>query len=45
LEYAEKTLSYVRRLWQRDVALETVIGGKRTLLSYNDRGFSTKTLK
>jgi stage V sporulation protein R len=45
LEYAEKTLSYVYRLWQRDVALETVIGGKRSLLVYNDRGFSTKTLK
>jgi stage V sporulation protein R len=45
LEYAEKTLSYVHRLWGRDVALETVIGGKRSLLLYNDRGFSTKTLK
>lgn len=45
LEYAEKTLSYVYRLWQRDVALETVISGKRSLLLYNDRGFSTKTLK
>jgi len=45
IEYAEKTLSYVYRLWQRDVALETVISGKRTLLLYNDRGFSTKTLK
>jgi stage V sporulation protein R len=45
VEYAEKTLSYVHRLWQRDVALETVISGKRTLLLYNDRGFSTKTLK
>ncbi len=45
LEYAEKTLSYVYRLWGRDVALETVVGGKRSLLLYNDRGFSTKTLK
>ena len=45
LEYAEKTLSYVYRLWQREVALETIIGGKRSLLNYNDRGFSTKTLK
>ena len=31
LEYAEKTLSYVHRLWERDVALETVVSGKRTL--------------
>lgn len=45
LEYSEKTLSYVHRLWQHDVALETAVDGKRTLLVYNDRGFSTKTLK
>ena len=45
LEYAEKTLAYVHRLWQRDVALETSVNGKRSLLTYNDRGFSTKGLK
>jgi len=45
LEYAERTLSYVHRLWQREVALETILGGKRSLLVYNDRGFSTKALK
>ncbi len=45
LENAEKTLAYVHRLWQRDVALETVVNSKRSLLVYNDRGFSTKTLK
>jgi stage V sporulation protein R len=45
LDYAEKTLNYVQRLWQHDVALETFLGGKRSLLLYNDRGFSTKTLK
>ena len=45
LEYCEKTLAYVHRLWQRDVALETVLAGKRSLLLYTDRGFSTKTLK
>ncbi len=45
LEYAEKTLAYVHRLWQRDVAMETVINGKRSLLLFNDRGFSTKALK
>jgi stage V sporulation protein R len=45
LEYAEKTLAYVHRLWQHDVAIETVVEGKRTLLLYTDRGFSTKTLK
>ncbi|HVN83692.1 MAG TPA: SpoVR family protein [Candidatus Binatia bacterium] len=45
LEHAEKTLAYVYRLWQREVALETVVSGKRTLLLFNDRGFSTKSLK
>ena len=45
LENAEKTLKYVHTLWQREVALETIVSGKRTLLIYNDRGFSTKTLK
>jgi stage V sporulation protein R len=45
IEYAEKTLAYVHRLWQRDVALETVVDGKRTLLLYGERGLSTKTLK
>ena len=45
LDYAEKTLAYIQRLWQHDVALETILGGKRSLLLYNDRGFSTKALK
>jgi stage V sporulation protein R len=45
LEYAEKTLSYLFKLWGREVALETVVGGKRTLLVFNDDGLSTKSLK
>ena len=45
LEYAEKTLSYLHKLWGREVALETVLGGKRTLLVFNDDGLSTKSLK
>ena len=32
-------------IWGREVALETVIGGKRTLLVFNDQGMSTKSLK
>jgi stage V sporulation protein R len=44
LEYAEKTLAYLYRLWAREVAVE-VIGGKRTLLVFNDQGMSTKSLK
>jgi stage V sporulation protein R len=45
LEYAERTLAYLFRLWGREVALETVVGGKRTLLVFNDQGMSTKSLK
>ena len=42
LEYAERTLSYLHRLWGREVAMETRVGGKATLLRFNDGGFSTK---
>ncbi len=45
LEYAEKTMGYVQRLWGREAVLETSLGGKRSLLSCNDRGFSVRTLK
>jgi len=45
LEYAERTLAYAYQLWQHEVALETVVGGKATLLVYNDRGFSTKAIR
>jgi stage V sporulation protein R len=45
LEYAEKTLSYVHRLWGREVVLESVINGKRTFLTFGERGFSAKAAK
>jgi len=45
LEYAERTLGYLYRLWGREVALETVVGGKRTLLVFNEQGMSTKSVK
>jgi stage V sporulation protein R len=45
LEYAEKSLAYVFQLWQREVALRTVVAGKNTMLTYNDRGFSISTEK
>jgi stage V sporulation protein R len=45
LEYAEKTLAYVHRLWGREVALETAVNGKRTFLTYGERGFSAKAAK
>lgn len=45
LEYSEKTLAYLHRLWGRDVALETLVNGKKTLLTYGERGFASKQLK
>ncbi len=45
LEYAEKSLSYLHRLWGREVVLETVVNGKRALLAYSGDGFSAKPLK
>ncbi len=45
LENAEKTLAYAFRLWGRECVLETVVSGKRTMLTFNDRGFSAKSLK
>jgi len=42
LESAERTLGYVRRLWGRDVVLDTVLGGKRTTLTFGERGFAAK---
>jgi stage V sporulation protein R len=45
LEYAEKTLAYLQRLWGREVVLETVVEGKRSLLCTNERGFSVRALK
>ena len=43
-DYAEKTLAFVHQLWHREVALETTIGGKRSLLTQNERGFTAKAL-
>jgi stage V sporulation protein R len=45
LEYAEKTLGFVYRLWGRECVLESTLQGKRSLLCYNDRGFSMRALK
>jgi stage V sporulation protein R len=45
LEYAEKTLAFIYRLWHRDVALETTIDGSRTLLRFGEQGFASKALK
>jgi stage V sporulation protein R len=42
LEYAEKTLRYIRQLWEHDVALETVINEKPTLLVFADDKLAIK---
>ncbi len=42
-EYAERTLSFVHQLWQREVTLDTVIGGKPQTLVHNERGFTVKS--
>ncbi len=45
LEYAERTLSFVYRLWGREVVLESVVNGKKTSLTYGERGFAAKSTK
>lgn len=44
-EYAERTLAFIHQLWQHEVALDTVLGGKRQLLVQNERGFTVKASK
>jgi stage V sporulation protein R len=42
LEYAEKTLKYVHQLWGREVALETLLDNRSTLLTFSDGKFAIK---
>jgi stage V sporulation protein R len=44
LEFAEKTLAFIHRLWQRDVALETRLNGDRIQFLYQHDGISRKRL-
>jgi stage V sporulation protein R len=43
--YAEKTLEHLHRLWGRRVLLETLMKGKKTLLSYGEHGFDAKLMR
>jgi stage V sporulation protein R len=43
--YAEKTLAHLHRLWGRRVLLETLMKGKKTLLSYGEHGFDAKLMR
>ena len=45
LEYAEKTLAYLHRLWGHRVVLETLMKGKKTLLSFGEHGFDAKLMR
>ena len=45
MEYAEKTLAHLFRLWGREVVLETTINNSRAVLTYSDKGFATKPKK
>ncbi len=45
LEYAEKTLNYLRQLWGREVTLETVINEKKNLLCLDDDKLTIKSLQ
>lgn len=42
LEYAEKTLKYVQQLWGRDVAMDTILDNRNTLLTFSDGKFAIK---
>jgi stage V sporulation protein R len=42
LEYAEKTLNFIQQLWGRDVAMETVIDQRPSLLSFADSKLAIK---
>ncbi|OGZ46522.1 MAG: stage V sporulation protein R [Candidatus Ryanbacteria bacterium RIFCSPHIGHO2_02_FULL_45_17b] len=42
LEYAERTLAYIQRLWGHEVMVETAVNGKKVLLAYSDKGFAVK---
>ncbi len=45
LDFAEKTLEHLHRLWQRPVMLESVINERAVLLSFDEDGFDTRELK
>ncbi|MBI2055965.1 MAG: SpoVR family protein [Candidatus Sungbacteria bacterium] len=42
MEYAERTLEHLHRLWGREVVLETTVNNKKFYLEYGEKGFSVK---
>jgi stage V sporulation protein R len=43
--YAERTLGHLYALWGHRVLLETMMKGKKTLLSYGEHGFDAKLMR
>jgi stage V sporulation protein R len=43
--YAEKTLGHLYNLWGHRILLETLMKGKKTLLSYGEHGFDAKLMR
>lgn len=43
--YAEKTLGHLYNLWGHRVLLETLMKGKKTLLSFGEHGFDAKLMR
>ncbi len=44
LDYAEPTLRHIRALWEREVVLETVLNGKRSLLKMGESSMKVEKL-
>lgn len=45
MSYAEKTLMHLHRLWERPVALETILGSERTVLGFDQQGFTMRAVR
>lgn len=45
LEYGEKTLKHLHELWGREVVLETIISGKKSLLYFSNDKITIKPLQ
>jgi stage V sporulation protein R len=45
LEYAEQTLKHLRALWQREVVIETNLGGKAHILKLDGEKLKQEKMK
>jgi stage V sporulation protein R len=44
LEYAEKTLAYLSRLWGHEVVLQTLLNDRKALLCFSDNKLTIKNI-